>query len=97
MSSLIPQERGFLWDINDVIKGNEELDRKPVVSFIKEMENYPGLLEIIIRISGLINKRGIHASGVILYDEDPFETASFIRARITELRAKTRPSQGPSF
>ncbi len=80
MSSLIPQERGFLWDINDVIKGNEELDRKPVVSFIKEMENYPGLLEIIIRISGLINKRGIHASGVILYDEDPFETASFMKA-----------------
>ena len=31
-------------------------------------------------ISNLVNKRGIHASGVILYDEDPFETASFMRA-----------------
>ena len=80
MSSLIPQERGFLWDINDVIYGNEELDRKPVNAFIKEVENYPGLLEIIVNISGLVNKRGIHASGIILYGKDAFETASFMRA-----------------
>ena len=26
MSSLIPQERGFLWPISDVINGNEEKD-----------------------------------------------------------------------
>ena len=31
-------------------------------------------------ITGLVNKRGIHASGVILYGEDPFETASFMKA-----------------
>lgn len=79
MSSLIPQERGFLWDINDVIYGNEEKDRKPVATFIKEVNNYPGLLDIIINISGLINKRSSHASGVILYDSDPYATASFMR------------------
>ena len=80
MSSLIPQERGFLWTIEDVIYGNEEKDRKPVQTFIKEVEKYPGLLDIIMYIGGLVNKRGIHASGVILYDEDPFETASFMKA-----------------
>ena len=80
MSSLIPQERGFLWEITDVVYGNEEKDRKPVVAFIKEVNNYPGLLDIIISICGLVNKRGIHASGVILYGEDPFETASFMKA-----------------
>ena len=80
MTSLIPQERGFLWEINDVIYGNEEKDRKPVVSFIKEVNKYPGLLDIIIYIGGLVNKRGIHASGVMLYDDDPFETAAFMRA-----------------
>ena len=80
MSSLIPQERGFLWDINDVVYGNEEKDRKPVAAFIKEVNNYPGLLDIIMYITGLVNKRGIHASGVILYGEDPFETASFMKA-----------------
>ena len=72
MSSLIPSERGFLWSISDVINGNEEKGRKPVKDFIKEVNNYPGLLDIIISICGLVNKRGIHASGVILYGEDPF-------------------------
>lgn len=27
----------------------------------------------------VVNKRSSHASGVILYGEDPFETASFMR------------------
>ena len=80
MSSLIPQERGFLWTIEDVVYGNEEKDRKPVTAFIKEVNNYPGLLEIIMSICGLVNKRGIHASGAILYGDDPFETASFMKA-----------------
>ena len=79
MSSLIPQERGFLWSINDVVYGNEEKDRKPVSTFVREVNQYPGLLDIIMSIDGLINKRSSHASGVILYGEDPFETASFMR------------------
>ena len=80
MSSLIPQERGFLWSLNDVINGNEEKDRKPVKTFINEVNKYPGLLEIIQGIEGLISGRGEHASGVILYDDNPFETAAFMRA-----------------
>jgi DNA polymerase-3 subunit alpha len=79
MSSLVPQERGFLWTINDVVYGNEEKDRKPVSAFIREVNNYPGLLSIIQSIDGLVNKRSSHASGVILYGDDPFETASFMR------------------
>lgn len=80
MSSLIPQERGFLWDINDVVYGNESKGRKSVTTFIREVNQYPGLLDIIMNICGLVNKRGIHASGVILYGEDPYNTASFMRA-----------------
>lgn len=79
MSSLIPSERGFLWSIHDVIFGNSEKDRKPIITFIKEVEKYPGLLDIIISIEGLVNKRSSHASGVILYGSDPFETAAFMR------------------
>ena len=79
MSSLIPSERGFLWPIHDVIYGNPEKDRKPITTFIKEVERYPGLLDIIVSIEGLVNKRSSHASGVILYGEDPFETAAFMR------------------
>ena len=79
MSSLIPQERGFLWPIHDVIYGNEEKDRKPVQAFIREVNQYPGLLDIIVYIEGMVNKRSSHASGVILYGDDPFDTASFMR------------------
>ena len=79
MSSLIPQERGFLWSINDVVYGNDEKDRKPVAPFIREVNNYPGLLSIIMSIEGLVNKRSSHASGVILYGDDPFDTAAFMR------------------
>ena len=79
MSSLIPQERGFLWPIKDVIHGNEEKDRQPVYAFIREVNQYPGLLDIIERIEGIVNKRSSHASGVILYGNDPFETASFMK------------------
>ena len=52
MSSLIPQERGFLWDIKDVVYGNQEKDRKPVHTFIREVNKYPGLLDIIMYIAG---------------------------------------------
>ena len=30
-------------------------------------------------IEGLVNKRSSHASGVILFDEDPYEFGSFMR------------------
>ena len=85
MSSLIPQERGFLWSIKEVVHGNEEKGRKPVKQFIHEVNQYPGLLEIIESIEGLVNKRGIHASGAILYGNDPFQTASFMKAPNGEL------------
>ena len=79
MSSLVPEERGFLWTINDVVYGNEEKGRKPVSTFLNEVNRYPGLLEIIQYIEGLVNKRSSHASGVILFDNDPFEFSAFMK------------------
>ena len=79
LSSLIPSERGFLWSLNDVINGNADKGRKPIKVFINEVNQYPGLLDIMMGIEGLINKRSSHASGVILFDEDPYEFGSFMR------------------
>lgn len=79
LTSLIPVHRGFLWPIKDVVEGNKELGRHPVYPFLQEIEKYPGLLDIIYNIEGLINKRSSHASGVIFYNEDIFETASIMR------------------
>ena len=80
MTSLAPSERGFVWSIHDMIYGNEEKGRKPVKNFINEVNKYPGLIQIIEKIEGLINHRGIHASGVNFYMNDPFDTACFMKA-----------------
>ena len=79
IASLIPSERGFLWSIDDVVNGNIEKGRKPIDLFIKEVDQYPGLLDIIKGIEGLVNKRSSHASGVILFDEDPYQFGCFMR------------------
>lgn len=79
MSSLVPQERGFLWSLKDVVNGNPDKDRKPVQSFITEVNQYPGLLDIMMGIEGLVNKRSSHASGVIMFDEDPYEFGCFMK------------------
>lgn len=85
LSSLIPSERGFLWPLTDVINGNEDKGRKPIKIFINEVEMYPGLLDIMEGIEGLVNKRSSHASGVILFDEDPYEFGTFMRTPKGEL------------
>lgn len=79
LTALVPSERGFLWTLDDIMYGNPETGRKPVIPFINEVEQYPGLLDIMKGISGLINKRSSHASGVILFDEDPYEFGCFMR------------------
>lgn len=80
LSGLIPQERGFLWSISDVIYGDPEKDRQPVQAFIKEVNKYPGLLQIIQSIEGLVCRRGQHAAGVIMYNNSPFETNALMRS-----------------
>ena len=47
--------------------------------FLQEISRYPGLLDIIYNIEGLINKRSSHASGVIFYSDDIFETSAIMR------------------
>ena len=79
ISALIPQHRGFLWPIKDVVYGNQDEDRLPIKTFIKEVSAFPGLLDIILAIEGIVKQRGCHASGVILYGNDPYETAAFMK------------------
>lgn len=86
IASLIPSHRGFLWSIHDVVYGNKNEDRQPIATFVKEVNEYPGLLDIIFAIEGIIKQRGCHASGVILYDEDKlFDTAAIMRTPAGDL------------
>ena len=81
ISSLVPQERGFLWDLHDMIEGNPDKGRLPRKQFINTVNQYPGLLDIMKGIEGLVSRRGIHASGVILFDKDIFNEAAIMKAR----------------
>ena len=58
LSSLIPQERGFLWSIHDAVYGNPEKERQPIAALVNELNKYPGLLEIIESIDGSKKKTG---------------------------------------
>lgn len=80
ISSLIPQERGFQWPIHDMMYGNKEKDREPNQAFIDEVSKYEGLIDIIQSIEGVVNKSTQHASGVILYNEDPWNTNAIMRS-----------------
>ena len=79
MTGLIPIERGLLWPLQDVVYGNPEKERKPVKPFLSFVNQFPGLLDIMLNIEGLINKRSSHASGVILFSDDPFEHCCFMK------------------
>lgn len=79
MTGLIPIERGLLWPLQDVVHGNPEKERKPVKPFLSFVNQFPGLLDIMLNIEGLINKRSSHASGVILFSDDPFEHCCFMK------------------
>ena len=79
LSSLVPVERGFVWSLHEVYYGNEEKGRKPITTFINEVNKYPSLLDIMFGIEGLVKQRGSHASGVIMNDEDPYEFLAYMK------------------
>ena len=81
ISSLVPADRGFLWDLHDMIEGNPDKGRQPQKQFINAVNAYPGLLDIMKGIEGLVSRRAIHASGVIFFDENIYDEAAIMRAR----------------
>lgn len=80
LTSMIPSERGQLWSLSDVVYGNPSKDRRPVHSFVKEVGQYEGLLDIMLRIEGMVNKRSIHASGVYIYNNGFLDYNAMMKA-----------------
>ena len=68
LTTMIPSERGFTWPLHDCVYGNEEKERKPITQFVREVEKYENLLDIMLSIEGIVNKRSSHASGVYIYN-----------------------------
>lgn len=80
LSSLVPSERGVQWSLSECFYGNEEKGKKPIKELIRSFENYPGLKEICFGIENLVVRRGQHASGVILYNDSPYETSALMKS-----------------
>ena len=80
ISSMIPVERGVQWSLKECFYGDESKGRKPIKEFIEEIDKYEGLKEIILSIEGLVNKRGIHASGVYIFNDGFMSHTAMMRA-----------------
>ena len=80
LSSMIPKERGIDWTLEDCFYGNEEKNRKPVLELISEVEKFEGLKDIMFAIEGIINKRGIHASGVYIFNNGFIDYNALMKA-----------------
>ena len=79
LTGMIPSERGQTWPLHDVVNGDVEKERRPLYAFVSEVNKYPGLLEVMFAIEGIVNKRSIHASGVYLYNQAPDTDLGFLR------------------
>lgn len=80
LSNLVPVERGIVWPLKDCFYGNEDEGRKPIKELINQAEQYPNLKEVAFGIENLVVRRGQHASGVILYNNSPYDTTALMRS-----------------
>lgn len=69
ISSLIEIKRGFVASLKQTLEGDEITGYNVNHTFIKECQQYPGLLEIIRKIEGVIVGSSTHAAAVVLFDE----------------------------
>lgn len=80
LGSFIKVERGQQWSIKDTLYGNLDKDRKPDTQFKNEMEKYPRLLETAMKLEGLVTRRGIHAGGVIIFNDEAYKNNAIMTA-----------------
>ena len=87
LSSLVPVERGQVWDFKDCYYGNEKKHRKPIPELVKLVDEYENvnLKDTILKINGLITGIGSHASGIIPINKDISYYSSIMRTPSNEI------------
>lgn len=83
LSSLIPIDRGFVRSLQQCYYGDEEKGYQPIPQFIVEMGKHEDIWNVAKNIEGLISRRGVHASGIILTND-----------KFTELGATMKSPKG---
>lgn len=80
ISGMIPVVRGNTTSLTVMVNGNEEENIKPNREFINECAKYENLLETAMSIEGIICGRSVHASGVIIFDQNFVKHNCLMRA-----------------
>lgn len=73
LSSLIGQNRGFSYSLEDTYYGNPDKDISASKDFKNEIDKYPGLFKTACTISGLVTRLGQHACGHVLYNGNIYD------------------------
>lgn len=73
LSSLIGQNRGFSYSLEDTYYGNPDKDIAASKDFKNEIDKYPGLFKTACTISGLVTRLGQHACGHVLYNGNIYD------------------------
>jgi len=84
ITSMIPNERGFDWTLQDCYYGNDD-DKKPIKAFVEQMNQYPELWQLVQTIEGLVTRLGVHASGVVCVNDDFTNYNSYMKTSKEQL------------
>ena len=84
ITSLIPNERGFDWSLNDCYNGNGG-DRKPIRAFVDIMNQNPMWWNVAQNIEGIVTHLGVHASGVVCLNDDFDKYGSYMKTNNGQL------------
>jgi DNA polymerase III subunit alpha len=84
LTSLIPNERGFDWSLNDCFYGNGE-DRKPIATFVNLMTQYDMLWKVSLSIEGLVTHLGVHASGILCLNSPLTDNGAYMKTNKNQL------------
>lgn len=80
LGSFIQTIRGKQHSIKETAYGDEEKGLKPNKQFKNELDKHEGLYELATRVEGLITRRGIHAGGVVIYNEPYYKHNAMMTA-----------------
>ena len=67
IANLIPTDKTGMWTLRECLYGDEEQGKKPIKELVEEFSQYPGLLEAIETVEGLVSGRSVHASGIYIF------------------------------
>lgn len=80
ISSLVPIDRGKVRTLHQCYYGDEEKDFKPIPQFVSTMNQYEDIWEVAKKVEGTICRRGLHACGMLIVNEDFCEHNAIMKA-----------------